>query len=66
MPSLDPRAIEQDIWLQPLLHQRRDDLLDGFAIGQLGRMDNSLSAYSVRDVVTRCRVGLVSLGTRVR
>jgi hypothetical protein len=65
MPSLDPRAIEQDIWFQALLHQRRDYLFDGFAVGQLGHMDNSLSAYSVRDVVTRCCVGLVSLGSRV-
>jgi hypothetical protein len=61
MPSLDTRAIEQDIWFPALLHHRWDDLFNGFAVGQLSHMDNSLAAYSVRDVVARCRVGLVAL-----
>ena len=61
MPPLDPCAVEQDLRLDALACQCRDNALDSVPIRQLCHMDGGFPANAVDDFIARCRVGLVSL-----
>ena len=65
MSPLDTRAVEQNLGLDALACQCRDDALDSLPIRQFRNMDGGFPANAVDDFIARCRVGLVSLSRPV-
>ena len=61
MSPLNTRAVEQNLGLDALACQCRDDALDSLSIRQFRNMDGGFPANAVDDFIARCRVGLVSL-----
>lgn len=65
MSPLDTRAVEQNLGLDALACQRRNDALDSLPVRQFRNMDGGFPANAVDDFIACCCVGLISLSQPV-